>query len=87
MKSEFFKISDWLKANKSINIEEINFILCHNYRAKKNLTLKISLIFIDSLEIKQVTCPNSLQSKLIKTYLKTLALHLKRNQRNFQKLK
>lgn len=35
MKSEFFKISDWLKANKSINIEEINFILCHNYRAKK----------------------------------------------------
>ena len=55
MKSEFFKISDWLKANKSINIEEINFILCHNYRAKKTLTLKISLIFIDSLEIKQVT--------------------------------
>ena len=56
MRTDLFKNSDWLKANKvSINISKTNFIIFHNVRAKEDLALKLPLLSIDCLEIKKVT--------------------------------
>ena len=55
MNFEFRKNSEWLKTSKiSINIDNTNFIFFQPCRANENLPVKLLLLSLDGLEIKEV---------------------------------
>ena len=55
MNFELRKISEWLKTSKiSINMENTNFIFFQPRRANENLPVKLLLLSLDGLEIKEV---------------------------------
>ena len=55
MNTELKNISEWLRANKlSINVDKTNFILFHKARDRDNLPLKLPVLTINGVPIKQV---------------------------------
>ena len=83
MNFEFRKNSEWLKTSKiSINMDNTNFIFFQPCRTNKNLPVKLLLLPLDGLEIKQVYSAKFLGVQINENITWKLQITLMQNKRS-----